>query len=197
MRPQESFIEQPIRSLQTMLRVIAEDDSSIPTVVPDGIYGQTTMAAVTEFQRLQGLPLTGITDQATWDAIVAVYEEALIRVAPAESIEIIMDPGQVFVMEDEGPYIFLMQSLLIWLSKDYKSIIPPDHTGILDQKTSDALSAFQALTGLEQTGSLDKITWKNLARQFTLNAHHNSKRQTIPTYFENNFEFFENDEKTP
>lgn len=179
MRPPESFITQPIRSLQTMLRVIAEDDRSIPKVVPDGIYGQTTMGAVTEFQRQEGLPLTGITDQKTWDRIVRRYEPALVRVDKAEPIEIIMDPGQVFRLGDEGPYIYLMQSLLIWLSKDHKDITEPEHTGIFDNQTEAALSAFQALAGLEQTGQLDKVTWKNLSRQFTLNAHHNSKRNEI------------------
>lgn len=179
MRPPESFIEQPIRSLQTMLRVLSQDDPSLPGVVPDGIYGQTTMAAVTEFQRRNGLPLTGITDQATWDAIVPEYEKALIRVGPAEPIEIIMDPGQIFVVGDAGANIYLMQTLLIWLAKDHKTIAAPEHTGIFDQQTSDALSAFQALAGLEQTGTLDRITWKNLSRHFTLNAHHNSNRQVI------------------
>ncbi len=195
MRPPESFIEQPIRSLQTMLRVIAEDDSSLPTVVPDGIYGQTTMAAVTEFQRRKGLPLTGITDQATWDAIVAEYQNALIRVDRAEPIEIIMDPGQVFVIGDEGPYIYLMQTLLIWLSKDYDNIEPPEHTGVFDQQSAKALGAFQALAGLEQTGTLDKITWKHLSRHFTLNAHHNSNRRIITTNSQENIELFKNNEK--
>lgn len=194
MRPPESFIEQPIRSLQTMLRVLAEDDPSLPTVVPDGIYGQTTMAAVTEFQRRQGLPMTGITDQTTWDALVPEYEKALIRVDKAEPIEIIMDPGQVFVIGDEGAYIYLMQTLLIWLARDNQAIPSPEHSGIFDQQTADALAAFQALAGLEQTGSLDKITWKNLSRQFTLNAHHNSKRQIIPSTPYYNSEFFENNE---
>ena len=179
MRPPESFIEQPVRSLQTMLRVISEDKKTIPTVVPDGIYGQTTMAAVTEFQRQEGLPLTGITDQRTWDTIVARYEDALIRIGPADPIEIIMDPGQVFILGDEGPYIYLMQTLLIWLSKDYKEITEPSHTGIFDRETENALSEFQALAGLEQTGQLDKITWKHLSRHFTLNAHHNSNRRII------------------
>ena len=50
MRPAESFIEQPVRSLQTMLRVIAEDDNRLPTVIPDGIYGPTTMNSVTPLQ---------------------------------------------------------------------------------------------------------------------------------------------------
>lgn len=179
MRPPESFISQPIRSLQTMLRVIAEDDNRIPTVVPDGIYGQTTLGAVTELQRQSGLPLTGITDQVTWDEIVRQYEAAIIRRGPAEPIEIILDPGQVFVIGDEGAYIYLMQTLLIWLSKDYKDITKPDHTGIFDEPTKQALTAFQVLAGLEPTGELDRITWKNLSRQFTLNAHHNSRRNII------------------
>ncbi len=181
MRPPESFIAQPIRSLQTMLRVIAEDNKSLPTVVPDGIYGQTTMHAVTEFQRQEGLPLTGITDQQTWDRIVQRYEPALIRVDRAEPIEIIMDPGQVFRLGDEGPYIYLMQSLLIWLSRDYDEISKPEHTGIFDEKTQEALAAFQLLAGLASTGELDKVTWKNLSRHFTLNTHHNSKRNVIST----------------
>ena len=51
MRPPESFIGQPIRSLQTMLRVLAEYDESYLPMIPDGIYGPETMAAVTHFQR--------------------------------------------------------------------------------------------------------------------------------------------------
>ena len=46
MRPNESFVEQPVRSLQSMLRVIAEDDPRLPVLIPDGIYGPETMAAV-------------------------------------------------------------------------------------------------------------------------------------------------------
>ena len=95
MRPAESFIGQPIRSLQTMLRVIAEDDPTLPTVIPDGIYSQETITAVSAFQRRYGLPTTGITDQETWESIVEVYKEALIRIHKAEPIEIIMDPGQL------------------------------------------------------------------------------------------------------
>ena len=84
MRPGESFVEQPVRSLQTMLRVIAEDDPRLPTVIPDGIYGPTTMIAVTAFQRREGIPITGIADENTWTQIVAAYETALIRIGKAK-----------------------------------------------------------------------------------------------------------------
>lgn len=170
MRPAESFIEQPIRSLQTMLRVIAEDDSRLPTVVPDGIYGPTTMNSVTAFQRLYALPITGITDQTTWERIVEIYEDALVRIGQAEPIEIIIEPGEVFRIGDSNAYIYLLQSILVQLSKDNPSISPPVHNGVLDNTTSEALAAFQLLAGLPPTGELDKITWKYLSKQFTLSA---------------------------
>lgn len=174
MKPSESFVGQPIRDLQTMLRVLAEDDARLPTVVPDGIYGPQTMNAVSAIQRQNGIPVTGVADQKTWDRIVTLYEPALIRIEKAEPIEIILDPGEVLRYGDSSPYIYLMQSMLIQLSKDHPSIYPPDHTGIMDESTVDAISAFQKLSGLPITGEVDKISWKHLSRQFTLNAHHNT-----------------------
>ena len=174
MRPPESFIAQPIRSLQMMLRVLAEDNPKFPTVVPDGIYGPTTMQAISAFQRYSGLPVTGIADQIVWEQIVAAYEPALIRVGKAEPIEIIMDAGKVYVLGDSCPYIYLLQSMLTQLSKSHSVIIAPNHSGILDDSTADALIAFQKLSGLPETGSLDKVTWKHLVHQFSLNAHYNT-----------------------
>ena len=174
MRPGESFIQQPVRSLQTMLRVLSEDDRRQPTVVPDGIYGPATMNAVAAFQRINGIIVTGVTDQFTWERIVEAYEAALIRVGKAEPIEITMDPGQVFRFGDSSPYIYLMQSMLTQLSLDHPAITAPEHSGFIDEATVLSLSGFQALAGLPATGELDKITWKHLVRQFTLNAHHNT-----------------------
>ena len=179
MRPGESFVEQPVRSLQTMLRVIAEDDNRSPTVIPDGIYGPETMNAVAAFQRRKGLPTTGITDQDTWEAIVADYEYALIRVEKAQPIEIIMNPGEVYKAGDSNPNIYLVQSILTQLSNDTASIIPPGHSGTLDEDTVQALSAFQLIAGLPVTGELDKVTWKNLSQQFTLSVHHNTGRNFL------------------
>ena len=171
MRPPESFVTQPIRSLQTMLRVIAEDDATLPTVVPDGLYGQETINAVNAFQRRNALPATGITDQVTWDAVVVAYEDALIRIDKAAPIEIIMDPGKVYKLGDSSPYLYLLQSMLLYLSILYPAIIAPSHTGVLDSPTSQALAGFQVLAGLEPTGELDKKTWKYLVNHFTLSAN--------------------------
>ena len=168
MRPLESFISQPVRSLQTMLRVIAESDPSQPKVIPDGIYGQNTMAAVSAFQRRKGLPVTGVTDLNTWDSIVSEYEPALILVGEARPIEVILDPNQIIKQGEQHPNVYLAQGMLIVLSQAYGSIPEPEMTGILDLPTSNALSAFQSLSLLPATGELDKITWNALASHYPL-----------------------------
>jgi len=171
MRPNESFVGQPIRSLQTMLRVLAEDDSTLPTVVPDGIYGQETITAISAFQRRAGLPVTGIANQETWEAIVAAYEPALVRVDKAVPIEIIMDQGKVYRRGDSSANLYLLQAMLTFLSRYHSDIGAPGQSGVLDSPTAEALAAFQLLAGLPPTGELDKITWKYLVNQFTLNAN--------------------------
>lgn len=171
MRPNESFLGQPIRSLQTMLRVIAENDSNYETLIPDGIYGEATMSAVSRFQRNHGLPSTGVTDQDTWDAIVAVYEPALIEQDQAQSIDIILNPGQVIRLGERSPYLYIAQAMLTVLAEIYKSIATPSQSGILDHPTADSLASFQALIGFPMTGNLDKQTWKHLALHFPLAAN--------------------------
>ena len=175
MRKAESFISQPIRSLQTMLRIIAEHDSKYERVIPDGIYGPETVSAVSTFQRHHGLPVTGITDNFTWDAIVEIYEEAVIQQDAAEPLLILLNPGQVIRKGERHPNLYLVQAILAVLSESYQSIGKPEFTGILDNPTADSLISFQEISGLPMTGNLDKHTWKQLALQYPLAANLQSR----------------------
>ena len=171
MRKPESFIGQPIRSLQTMLRVIAENDAGHESVIPDGIYGPETLSAVSTFQRIHGLPVTGVTDNRTWDAVVEIYEAALVEQQEAEPLFILLNPGQVIRKGERHPNVYLVQAILTVLAEEYESIGKPDATGILDESTADALASFQGLSGLPMTGNLDKQTWRHLALQYPLAAN--------------------------
>lgn len=62
-----------VRQMQEQLNVIAGAYPAIPTVTVDGIYGPGTAAAVREFQSVFGLPVTGVTDYATWYKISEIY----------------------------------------------------------------------------------------------------------------------------
>jgi len=171
MRPDETLVAQPVRSLQTMLRVLSEHDRSYPAVIPDGIYGQNTMQAVSIFQSLHGLPVTGVADQATWERIAAEYEKALIHIAEAEPVQIILNPNQVLRRGEASPYLRVAQAMLYTLAEVYSSIPLPSQSGILDVLTSDSIASFQQLTGLPMTGELDKVTWKHIALHFPLAAN--------------------------
>lgn len=168
MRPRESFINQPVRSLQTMLRVLSEDDNSLSTIIPDGIFGTQTRQAVYTFQKKYGIPATGVANEDTWMKIVEAYSPALTRLAPAEPLQLILNPNQVLVKGEKHPYLYIVQSMLIALAEIYGSIVAPGISGVLDEATADALASFQYLSGLPQTGNLDKITWKHLALQYPL-----------------------------
>ena len=53
---------------------------AIPTITPDGIYGEATKAAVEKFQSIFGLPVTGVVDYRTWYKISEIYV-AVTRIA--------------------------------------------------------------------------------------------------------------------
>ena len=178
MRPESSFIGQPIRSLQTMLRVIAQQESDMYALIPDGIYGPDTLQVVSDFQRRHGLPITGITDQLTWDAVVANYEPALVEQSQAQMLEIILNPGQTIRKGERHPHLYLVQSILRVLSEAYGSFASPEVTGVLDDATEDAIFLFQQLSGLRSTGQLDKHTWQALALQYPLAANHQTANST-------------------
>lgn len=170
MRPAESFIGQPIRSLQTMLRTLAREDNGYLPLIPDGIYGPETSAAVSAFQRRHGIPVTGVTDPATWEVIVAQYEPALVRQEPPKPVYILLDPGAVLKRGQKHPHIHLVQAMLTVLADAWESISSPSGTGVLDDATADSLAAFQQLSGLPVTGHLDKVTWKHLASHYPMAA---------------------------
>jgi peptidoglycan hydrolase-like protein with peptidoglycan-binding domain len=170
MKPAESFVDQPIRAMQTMLRTIASIEPSQMNVMPDGIYGSQTAAAVRSFQRRQGLPQTGVADQTTHDRLVQEYERAWIEADKAQPIQVNLDPGQVLHRGEQNNVLYLVQSMLTVLHLLLPEIPAPGHTGILDPATAEAIAAFQTYAGLPPTGELDKRTWKDLALYFALAA---------------------------
>lgn len=171
MRPDSSFIGQPVRSLQTMLRTISKDDNRYPSVVPDGIYGPETMNAVAAFQRLQGLPVTGITNQLTWETIVDTYQSARVRQDKAEPIEILLEPGQTIEPGETNPYVYLAQGMLAYIADSNNSVPSVSISGEMDEQTVASLVAFQKIAALTDNGLLDRETWLHLVRYFTLNVH--------------------------
>ena len=58
-----------VEKLQYLLAVIGEFLPDIPQLTQDGIYGAQTQNAVEAFQSYAGLPVTGVVDERTWNAL--------------------------------------------------------------------------------------------------------------------------------
>ena len=171
MKPAASFLSQPVRSLQTMLRALSKAmPDRYQDLIPDGIYGQQTRRAVCQFQSCHDLPVTGITDQPTWERVSALYQQLRPEILPAQAIFLRVLPCEKMEDGKNYPCLYMVQAMLAAMAERFGSIVPPPLSGMLDSGTREALQSFQQLCGLEDTGRPDKTTWKHLSFQFALLA---------------------------
>ena len=157
-----------IAELQRMLRELHHADARIPLLAVDGIYGEETAGAVREFQRLFGLPETGRTDYATWNAIHTAYLAALPDNAPPHSISPFPTERDYVIRAGEYSDIAaLVQFMLRELSHHYDSIVgtPPD--GVWGDASADDIRSLQRAFALPETGEVDKKTWNALADAYS------------------------------
>ncbi len=66
-----------VRAIQDYINVISLAYPRIRPVTPTGYYGENTRNSIREFQQLQNLPQTGVTDEATFNALTSLYLEVL------------------------------------------------------------------------------------------------------------------------
>ncbi len=72
---QEGDTGDDVAILQIVLGALSALYSNLPSAdPPDGRYSSNTAAVVKAIQQVSGLPPTGITDKATWNAIVRLYD---------------------------------------------------------------------------------------------------------------------------
>lgn len=167
MREREEFIARPILSLQTMLRMVALGNARLVPVIPDGIFGTNTTAAVTAFQRHYRLPVTGVVDHDTWMRLVREYNGALVTYGPAEPLELLFAPRQILAAGERNDHVYLVQALLTVLSEKNLGLPAPGLTGAMDPETVRSVKAFQHRADLPENGEVDRKTWQHLSKFYT------------------------------
>jgi hypothetical protein len=156
----------PVAGLQQMLRAISFGDHNIPSVIPDGIYGETTQAAVSAFQQAHQLPVTGIVDEATFNAIVAAYGDAWELLSPAQP-SVVIFPGDLVISPGQShPNVFLAQGIFAALEQQFPNFQKSSLSGTMDRITVENLREVQTLSGMTPSGCLDKRSWNQLCRLY-------------------------------
>lgn len=157
-----------IRNLQTYLRQLSLRDRGISAPPVDGVYAETTKKAVSEFQQKYGIPVTGIADQRTFEAIYAAYLISLESIRKPVSVDVFPTyplnyeilPGSI------GFPVVVLQFMLRELESRYGGIVAVNVNGRFDEETENAVKEFQVQNGFAPTGHIGSATWNAVAEQF-------------------------------
>lgn len=144
--------------LQRWLREISRNAGEIPTVYIDGIYGPETAEAVEDFQRKNGLPVTGRTDLATFNAVFGAFSAIL----PVSERRFAGAENGVMALGDAFDGVLLLQVLLRELAEEDESFFV-EASGKFDTETETAVKKLQRVLGEEEDGQVTAKLWKKLS----------------------------------
>ena len=162
---------EPVVVIQTSLNRISQDYPAIPKIYPvDGVFGPATESAVRRFQQIFNLTPDGVVGKSTWYKLVFLY-------VGVKDLSELVSEGQTFynisfqypdaVSEGQtGEKVTVLQYMLSTLSQFYSNIPFLTIDGVFGPATREAVSAFQQMVGLPQTGAAGEDTWDAVYRAF-------------------------------
>lgn len=158
-----------VRALQYYLTVIGAyyEDVSAPSDLT-GYFGPTTKASVESFQRVYGLPVTGVVDSDTWTDIHRAYAGIVENVPLQTNVEAVpLYPEMVLREGVTSPYVRVMQQYLTYIHDSYPQIPAVSDTGYYGPLTRAAVTAFQREFGIQPTGAIGLTTWNAIASVYS------------------------------
>lgn len=154
-----------VATLQFMLHVLSRQNPSISAPIVDGRFGEETLEAVMTFQREHGLPVTGIVDDETWNAVVAAHEGVSAQALRPRPANLYPHSSHVILPGESSVHLFPIQGMLSALSHSFENILPSHADGTLSGQTLANIQTIQQHAGLQQD-SLDHDLWDILVRLY-------------------------------
>ena len=131
-----------VKTLQEKLNANGFDSGNV-----DGIFGAKTYAAVTAFQKANGLGVDGIAGKLTW---AKLYDATPVNVTPVTTQPMLRTGSR-------GDAVRKLQEML-----NAKGYTCGNVDGIFGSKTYAAVLAFQKANGLGADGIVGPLTWGKL-----------------------------------
>ncbi len=159
-----------VSHLQYMLAVLSNFIEEVPPVTVTGNFGDSTLSAVEGFQRYANLPINGVVDAKTWDAIYSQF-------AGIEGT--VFGDAELFPFsetETAAQSIAQLQSQLQTISSGNPSIPVPGNSGSLDGHTRCSIGAFQQQFGLTRNCTPNEETRRTVAETVNRTRYQCSSR---------------------
>ena len=154
--------------LQQRLRNISKVHKDVPSVIPDGIFGEETENAVRAFQRKFGFSETGVVDFEIWDRINEESKKALFVLSDPNQVISIKNEDLPLVIGQIGREVHTLNLMLRRLGELYSNFRFEDTGDEFTAETEREVRKWQKVIGHDITGEVDKLTWNRLAEHYLL-----------------------------
>lgn len=168
--PEQPTPSEAVYRLQTYLRQISYDTPGMTQPPINGYFGVATQRALEEFQTSKALPVTGVADQITWEALYAAYLTSKKANAPTQKMDIFPRTPQNAVLDDgsRGFAVAAVQFMLQRLEAHYGTIGAVAVTGEYSAETKAAVTVFQQSSALRPDGVVTGEVWNELVSQYNM-----------------------------
>lgn len=165
---ERELLAKPVSGLQYMLRQLSKTYQFLPELAVDGVYGERTLEAVMRFQREAGLPVTGVADQATWNAIRDAWLEQQAKTGYSRAARVFPSEGIQVHEGETKEYLIVPQTMFNVLARQFEGLKPCQADGCLGPATACDIRWLQKAAGLPETGCMDTATWDALSRLYEI-----------------------------
>lgn len=153
--------------MQYFLAIVGEFYDALPRWQAgqlDGVFGPQTREAVTAYQQLVGLPMTGAVDRETWYALLSTYQSVLLSQPEQEWLGQFVGLPETFLVKGmRGKAVRQAQQLINIIARGYAEVPAVAEDGIFGDATESSVASIQSLLGLPATGAIGPLTWEGMA----------------------------------
>ncbi|WP_164174824.1 peptidoglycan-binding protein [Ruminococcus flavefaciens] len=151
-----------VSMLQYYLAVIGAYYEAVMPVEITGYFGEKTERSVKSFQRVFGLPQTGVVDRATRNDIFRAYQ-GIVESVPPQYTYVALYPNTVLREGASGESVKIIQQYLTYINRSYPNIPAVSDTGYFGPLTRQSVTAFQRQFGIDPSGIVGAVTWDRIA----------------------------------
>jgi peptidoglycan hydrolase-like protein with peptidoglycan-binding domain len=158
-----------IQRLDYLLAVVSSYYRDVMTLDSNNdVFDEATENSVKSFQKLFGLPETGVVDSRTWGQLLRAYR-GIAENVPLEYTgeNVPLFPGYYLTQGMTSEYVELIQEYLSYISETIPDIPNVEITGYYGPQTDAAVTAFQTHYGLPVTGDIGLATWDAITDVYT------------------------------
>ena len=165
---ERELLARPVAGLQYMLGQLAREDGELTTLAVDGVFGARTLEAVLRFQRRARLPVTGVVDRQTWDAIRDRWQAQEASTGTARPVRLFPSEGTRVEAGDRREYLILPQAMFQVLGRQFEGVEADRPDGVHGPASVRNAQWLQRAAGLPGSGAVDLATWEALSRLYEI-----------------------------